>query len=295
MKYIIAVLVFFMVFFVYIHVFFHLKTSNDLEIYDIEDAPSKDKLEEICDLRQPVLFDYNMPEFNAECNYSEIMNKYSAFDVKIRNINKNDDKTDLYVHIALGAMEQLFSNDNENQYISEKNIDFLEETSLVKLYRYNDIFLRPPMVSSCMYDIQFASNKCRSIFRYDLNYRNFYMVTDGMVRVKLTPPKSKKYLYLNSDYENFEFSSPINPWDVQDCYKADFRKIKCLEITLEPGKMLFIPAYWWYSFEFTPKTSLCAFKYKTYMNNVAIIPENMMQILQSQNVKRNIVKKINNT
>ena len=30
---------------------------NDLEVYEIE-QPSKDKLEEICDLRQPVIFDY---------------------------------------------------------------------------------------------------------------------------------------------------------------------------------------------------------------------------------------------
>ena len=58
MKIIIATLVFCIVLFFYLHVFFHLKTSDDLEIYEIE-QPSKDKLEEICDLRQPVVFDFN--------------------------------------------------------------------------------------------------------------------------------------------------------------------------------------------------------------------------------------------
>ena len=44
MKIIIAALVFCIVLFLYLHVFFHLKTSDDLEMYEIE-QPSKDKLE----------------------------------------------------------------------------------------------------------------------------------------------------------------------------------------------------------------------------------------------------------
>ena len=57
MKIIFSMIIFCLVLFLYLHIFFHLKTSNDLEIYEIE-QPSKDKLEEICDLRQPVRFDY---------------------------------------------------------------------------------------------------------------------------------------------------------------------------------------------------------------------------------------------
>ena len=53
---IIGFFVFCIILFFYLHIHFHLKTSNDLEIYEIEQA-SKDKMEEICDLRQPVLFD----------------------------------------------------------------------------------------------------------------------------------------------------------------------------------------------------------------------------------------------
>ena len=54
MKEVIAVLVFCLVLFIYLHVFFHLKKCDDLEIYEICD-PSKEKLEEICDIRQPVV------------------------------------------------------------------------------------------------------------------------------------------------------------------------------------------------------------------------------------------------
>ena len=52
---IIGFCIFCLVLFLYIHIQFHLKTGEDLEIYEIDD-PSKDRLEEICNLRQPVLF-----------------------------------------------------------------------------------------------------------------------------------------------------------------------------------------------------------------------------------------------
>jgi hypothetical protein len=56
------VLIFCSILFLYIHIYFHLKTSDDLEVYEI-DKPSKDKLEEICDLRQPVVFNFQNDQF----------------------------------------------------------------------------------------------------------------------------------------------------------------------------------------------------------------------------------------
>ena len=71
-----------------------------------------------------------------------------------------------------------------------------------------------------------GSNGVQTPFKYDLNYRNYILITEGSINLKLAPPKSKKYLYENADYENFEFSSPINPWNVQSMYRADFDKVK---------------------------------------------------------------------
>jgi hypothetical protein len=94
------------------------------------------------------------------------------------------------------------------------------------------------------------------------------------------------------DFENFEFRSPVNPWTIQRQYKADFDKIKTLEIELIPGKIIYIPAYWWYSIKFVePLSSVCVFKYRTYMNTVAILPRLCMKTLQRQNTKREVVKK----
>ena len=57
LKIIISIFIFCLILFFYLHIQFHLKTSDDLEIYEVDQA-SKDKLEEICDLRQPMLLDF---------------------------------------------------------------------------------------------------------------------------------------------------------------------------------------------------------------------------------------------
>jgi hypothetical protein len=49
--------------------------------------------------------------------------------------------------------------------------------------------------------------------------------------------------------------------------------------------MVFIPPYWWYSFEFIDKATIISFKYRTYMNIITIIPYLFIQNLQLQNVK----------
>jgi hypothetical protein len=178
-------------------------------------------------------------------------------------------------------------------YFSENNSEFLQETGVIKNMRYNDEFLRPYMVSNCNYDILLSSYNCITPFRYEINYRNYFILTQGKAQIKMAPPQSIKYLYPVYDYENFEFRTPINPWNPQAKYTADFDKIKCLEFTLTPGKTLFLPAYWWYSIKFDENTSISVFKYRTYMNNLAILPYVGLHALQIQNVKRDVVKKIN--
>ena len=56
MKIIVGLFIFCVILFLYLHVTFQLRTSNDLDVYEIE-ANSKDRLEEICDVRQPVMFE----------------------------------------------------------------------------------------------------------------------------------------------------------------------------------------------------------------------------------------------
>jgi hypothetical protein len=288
MKLIIGFAIFCLVLFFYLHIQFHLKTGDDLEMYELEET-SKDKLEEICDLRQPVLFDYEIEELINNTNKSALASMYDAFDVKIRNINEpQTTNSALYVPLKLSAAAKLFAEDKQSAYLTERNDDFLTETGADKQFRYNDAFLRPHMVSNCIYDVMFGSAGAWTPFRCELNYRNYFMVTHGSVKVKMAPPKSAKYLRVINDYDNFEFRSPINPWKPD----ADLDKVKCLEFTLTKGKTLFIPAYWYYSIQFIDDASVSALFYRTYMNNLAMMHHTVMYALQLHNVKHEIVKKL---
>ena len=82
-------------------------------------------------------------------------------------------------------------------------------------------------------------------------------------------------------------------WNVQTQYRSDFDKLRSIDVTLIPGQMIHIPAYWWYSIKFVKSnTSLCVFKYKTYMNTLSISNHLIMTLLQRQNTKRVIAKKM---
>ena len=290
MRSLFTILIFCIVLFVYLHINFHLRTSDDLEVYEI-DQPSKDKLEEICDIRQPVIFDYNVDGLMKECNLKHVEQSYGAFDVKVRNVKQYDDTSELYLPSNLNTANEIFRKDDDERYISENNSEFLEETGLIKNFQYNDIFLRPYSLCNSAYDYMFSSANTKTPLKYNLNYRNYFLVTQGKVTITLIPPKSSKYLYTIKDYENFEFISPVNPWNVQPQFKSDFDKLKTLEVNLIPGQVIFIPAYWWYSFSFSENTSICVFKYRTYMNNIAISNHLVVNLLQNQNVKRDSVKK----
>ena len=286
MKIFFTIFIFCLVLFIYLHIHFHNKTSNDLEIYELDQA-SKDKLEEICDIRQPVIFDFDNEKIVNATNKNTILSNYKAFDIKIRDINDQNFDSEIYIPVPLHSAAKLFNDDKNAAFFSEKNQDFLQETGIIKSFQYNDEFIRPYMVSNCNYDIMMGSADVVSPFRYELNYRNYFMVTQGSIQLKLSPPCSTKYLNSICDYENFEFRSPMNPWKNH----PTFDKIKCLDVTLVKGQTIQIPAYWWYSIKFTKDSSISCFRYRTYMNNAAISPHIFMYALQLQNVKRDSVKK----
>ena len=96
MKILFGLFIFCLVLFIYLHIQFHLKTSEDLEMYEIE-QPSKDKLEEICDLRQPAIFDFDCEKIMDSSNKTYISNNYHAFEVKIRNVKDIDVNAELYI------------------------------------------------------------------------------------------------------------------------------------------------------------------------------------------------------
>jgi hypothetical protein len=290
MNIIIGIFIFALVLFIYLHIYFHIKTSNDLEIYEVQNL-SKERLEEVCNLRQPMTFYLDTNCFN-KLNLDEVEKMYGSFDIKLRDLSGNLN-TEIYLPLILNKARLVLKQDKNARYFSEDNEDFLRETSLIKNLKLNDYFLRPPSLMSINYDYIIGSHNTTTPLRYGFDYRHYLVVLSGSVTIKLTPPKSKKYLYADNDYDNFEFRSPLNPWNIQDTYRHDFNKIKFLDVELDKNKLLFIPAYWWYTIKFnSPDTVILSFKYRTYMNNLAVFPHYFKYFLQKQNIKHNIIKNI---
>jgi hypothetical protein len=289
---VLMVFIFMIVLFCYVHIYDNYNTSNDLEVYEI-DKVSKDKLEEICNLKQPFLFNFD-ENLIINTNLYGFNEHNNAFEINIR-VNETEDQDSYYsnevlVPLILEKAKELFEKTDTITYFTEDNRDFLNESGIIKTIKYNDSYLRPYMVTNCFYDILSGSNNGYTPLRYDINNRNYYLVTNGYIDITLIPPKYSKYLYQQPDYELFEFKSPINVWDVQSKYKNDYNKSKSIRFTINTGKMLYIPPYWWYSIKFNNHSAITTLKYRTCMNNVAILPNIILHYLQLYNIKRTTIE-----
>ena len=289
-----TIIIFMVVLFIYVHVFFHISTSDDLEVYEIK-MPSKDKLEELCDLKQPVKLSYTNTVLNTHFVKKELIQNYGAFDVSVRNAAYTDNDSLKHIILTLQTTIELLQKDDESSYFTERNQSFIEETTLIKQFKMADSILRPYMVSSCHYDVMFGSKDTTTPLRREVSYRNYYYVTEGSVTIKFAPDKYTKYLYSETDNELFEFRARTNPWKPQESYKNDFNKVQFMEVTINKTEMVFIPAYWWYSIRFNSiESTVVSFKYFTYMNTVSVSPKLMLHYLQRLNTKSLVEKTANN-
>jgi len=298
MKAIITVLLFCIVLFFYLHIHFQLKVSNDLEVFVLDNLTfSKVKLEELCDLRQPVLLDFPEDIILQSCNQPTLLSQHSNIEVNVREKKEETTEThtqtaalneneNIYLPLPLKHCIELLKKDEKSVFFTENNSSFLDESGITKKIQQNDKYIRPPMTSNAKYDILLGGNMSTTPLRYEISYRNYFVLTSGRVKIKLLPPKSSYYLHETKDYENFEFISPMNVWNIQSKYQTDFEKVKTVEVELSvPGKAIYIPAYWWYSIQFIEDASvLINCKYKTYMNVVAILPHIGLYFLQNQNI-----------
>ena len=290
MQIIINLIIFLITLFLYIHINFHLKTNNDLEIFDVDEI-TKDQLEEICDYKQPMLFKFYVEEIYNNLNLDNIIKNYKTFDVSIRNLGEYTNQDSNIVPITLRDADELFMKDASATYISEYNKDFVQETTLLRYIEANDLFLRPHLCSECQYDIIFGSVNSYTPLRYELNARNYLYVVDGEIELMLTVPNNYKHLDVIRDYDIFEFRSKLNPFRDED--KEKLERVKFLTVTLKPGDIVFIPYKWFYTFKvLKSKTIVCSHKYKVAMNTLAIVPDLFYKFLYDQNIKFNFLNTI---
>ena len=292
MHFFLSVLFFILILFFYIHLQYQYKTSDDLEIYEL-DYTTNQQLQEICHLKQPVLFQLDQfKDIEPFFEMISLKNNNDKEDVNIKDIrdyykpNVNSvDAISLSFSSAYGLMET----DTKSHFFSENNYDFVREKGKSNFFKI-DNYLASPWIINKQYDLLFGSKNTHTPLRYHTETGRFLIVSSNsnsnsskesdFICIKMTPWKNRKYLDVRKDFENYEFWSPINIWnDLQD-------KIKCLEFNVYEGFVLYIPPYWFYSIEFTkPSISVASFTYSTGMNIISNLSNIGLYFLQQNNIK----------
>jgi hypothetical protein len=285
---------FLLILFIYLHVSQQHKISEDLEIYEM-DYTNLTHLNEVCDLKQPVMFYYKdcNPDFFDTIEYDRLTH-HKSHDLRVLDIRDywNDISNIDYAILTLSSMRALMDTDKNASYFTEGNLPFIEEIGLSKSFRENDEFLCPPLVLQPSYDIMFGSPSAMTPLRYHTHHRHFLCVMSGKIRIKMTPWKSSKYLHPHKDLDMYEFRSPINVWKPQRQYFTEMDKLKFLDFEVSAGNMVFIPAYWWYSIQYSeePDTIVSSFTYNNIANTLANSSNLFLYFLQQSSITFQPVK-----
>ena len=285
MELVINFMIFCIVLFIYIHIYNHIKTSNYLEVYEIENL-SKDKFEDIINFKQPLLLNNSSLIDNIEANY--LISNYPTFDLNLYNKQNG-----IFLKTKMEDFDAIITGDTSNNYITYNNKEFLEETTLEKVLSSNDTFFRPYNVCNKNYDIIMGKKNNTTQLKYSINSRNILYLSSGKIEVTMCPPKYYKNLHVQKNYELLDFYSAIDINNVQSNYKNDYHKVKFLRVLLNTTQVLIIPPYWFYSIKFLEENTIVFFNsYRTYTSSIAIVPDLFIQLLQENNLKLNIIKEL---
>lgn len=270
---------------VVIHVRAQLVTSNNPEVYD-SDGVSSARLEELCGLRQPLMVtaDSDIVEAGDLTTIAALVASAPTFELQMRaqqsNSSADVEEKNISVPISVMTAQRLLgrgthgnSNSNINSsrataFLSEGNEMFLEESGLDRVFSRRDRVLRPRMLAGQTYDLILGSQGATTPLRYTMSHRNFYTASSGAVDVKLAPPRCAAHLMSTIDAHRLRGEARLNPW----IPAHEMNHVRCLDVRLEPGRMLFVPAYWWVSFSFVESGEVNCFHYRTYPNLLAVFP-----------------------
>ena len=284
---IINIFILIFVLFIYIHICNNINPSNYLEIYEVE-YTCKDNFEDLCNTKQPIIFNNIVLNNNISKEY--LLDEFKNFNINLLNVN--DINNNIYIPIPLKEADELFKNDNSNNYISINNNNFLNETTIIKLLKNNDKIIRPIGVCVMNYDILIGSTNSYTNLVMEYSFRNFLYINSGSIEVTLTPSLYEKYLYSKKNDEAMNKISDINIYNIDEKHKNNYNKIKFLQIKVSANQILFIPNYWYYSIKLLEDNTLVSlYKYKTYANCLSLMPEYLLQYLQKHNIKNNYVNK----
>lgn len=280
------VLVFFIILFSYVHIQDQFKSGEDLEIYEYEMTTVK-ALQEMLHLKQPVLFriDVELEDTIEPLHFLEIKDR--------RDYHQRNDKSTNNIEsiqLSFESARKLIDTDTKGLFYSNRNS---LNPSWEKWFKKMDTFLKPSFSLYTETDLIYGSKHARTITSFHRESHMFLYVppesNNTGIRLKMTPPKSKLFLNPVNDYTYFESWSSVDLFEPHD-------KIQCIDFFVEPGHVVFIPPFWFYSIEFQESNNeICMIKYTTGANFVANINHIGLFYMQQQNIQEKWWKPLQDT
>lgn len=251
------IIVFLIILFMYIHLLFHWKVSNEIDIPHIL-TPDKERLETIADMRQPFIFEKNIE--------SSLHLEGSERDVNIKKMKEHPIKI---------SHKGMLSAIKKEPYLSEDNKKFLNELPWEKEWNELNTYLIPYMNWKTEHDIIYGNKGVYTDLKYSMNYRNYICVLEGNIEIKLLLPCSAKTVGVCG-----ETTSTINVWESSENDKKCLQDVSTILIPLKKGSVLYIPAYWWFSIKMNDFSSVMFFSYSTYMNTLSQVPHTIKRLMK---------------
>ena len=274
---VVSVVIFCVVLLLYLHIMFHLKVSDDLDVYDLG-IIDKNKLETACNLRQPLKFKCLFPALREVLTIEAMERDHSNQTVNVINTDDNS-----ILPLRLKKALDLFNNSKTDAYHSMDNSSFIGLAGLTKAFASGDVHLKPSLTVSTKYDLIWSSNGGSSRLGYTLDYRNYYYVTQGKCVIRLFPPSTEQ-LNCTPDYSRFEFMSPINPFVPNEKYRSALEQCRYTDVFLEENDTMFIPPYWWHAIKLVDACCLAVHRYSTIMSSLSVAPHLLRHVLQRHSV-----------
>jgi hypothetical protein len=292
MHFFIHFLVFIVILFIYMHVMEQYKTSEKMQLYEMDYIDNRE-LQTACNLKQPIVFEFRpvFSEFFYRQSPKIYLEQMGMIDMRLKDTDDYRGARGSIDSIGLSyrALYSLISSDTRAHYISEGNTEFVTDADLGSLYHRLDAYLKPP-IYTCQteYDILTGSHKATTPLRYHTHDRIFLCVIHGKLSVKMTPWKSRARFgsgannSIVKDYENYEFRVPgETPWE------SNGLQTHYLEFRVLSGQIVFVPAYWFYTIRFDETDTVVAqIKYNSPINMLANARDIVSWYFQQKNIVR---------
>ena len=283
MKSIVYITIFLLCIVLYIHIYYHLKVSDEENIFEI-DYTDKVNLEEVCNLRQPFTMEIeNTLNMKSEQLKSRLNIVHQKRQKEEKDTSENDD--------ADKSDKKEENNEIVTKIYSEHNKELLSDETIQTSIKSFEKTIIPEFTIQNVYDILVSDDNFSTPFVSNFNHRNYLYFSEGNATIQFVSHKHNDKLEHHIDYELLQKVSTDVPSRVKG--------VTIKSINVKAGEFVYIPPRWWYSINFKSRSLVVKFQYKTVMNIIAHTPMYIYSYItvakaQEQKRMRKIKKKKEN-